>query len=183
MKHSHQMRLRSELRAAGAGDAELKALLPIAANLELLQDASPARPSNRRNWSKFAKPAGFTLSGLAAGMLLVIVSQSVLPTSPLYPVQKLSDNLAAAVQPSYRADVMMKRAHQVHELVAQRAGSGAVLAALADYTSAAGAYKAAPHTSYAAFDYCESNLEQAASIAPPGEKRAITQSLHSLQAT
>lgn len=181
MRQSDRARLRRELRAAGADNAELDALLPVAAQLEELRDA-PVMPSGRR-WLQCIKPAAIALSGAAVGMFVVIFSQSVLPTSWLYPVQKLSDTVAVSIHPAYRAEVMMKRAEQVHVLVSQHADSGKVLATLADYTAQAGAYKATPGVNYAAFEYCESNLKQAAVTATPTEKDAISQSLDSLKST
>jgi hypothetical protein len=179
-----QKQLRQELRAEGASDAELQALLPIATDLRQLRNgrvlAAASRP--QRALPRFMQPVTYTVAGVVAGMFLVMVSQAVLPTSWLYPAQQLSDSVAIDLHPEYRATIMMKRAQQVNQLVAAHANSRVVLATLSSYTSIAGAYKSTPHADYSAFEFCESNLEQAAHHASPEVQRAITSSLQSLQA-
>ena len=114
-------------------------------------------------------------------MALVIFSQDVLPGNWLYPVQKISDNTAVALHPSYRGTVMMKRADQVKQLVAENAGRRDVLAALGDYQNEAAAYRSGATTDYALFDYCKADLQQAADKATGPERTAITKTLSSLQ--
>ena len=172
--------LRQELRQAGASTAEITSLLPIAANLRLLQQPKPKRASIGPWWQKLFRPAVFIVPSLAVGMALIILSQAVSPTSLLYPAQKLSDNIVVAMHPQYRAEVMMKRARQVNQLVAAHASANVVLATLASYTTEAQAYKASSHSSYAAFEYCKSNLQQASTTAPLSVRRAIATSLDSL---
>lgn len=181
MNSYKQQQLRTELSQAGATAAELKQLLPVAANLSLLKETSAKTATG--SWLKIAKPAAFVASGLTAGMLLIVVSQAALPTSWLYPVQKLSDNVAVSLHPQYRANIMMKRAQQVNALVANHADSRQVMATLADYSREASAYRAAAHTNYAAFEYCKTNLEQAAAAASPEVRQAINGSLQSLETT
>ncbi|HUY85057.1 MAG TPA: hypothetical protein VMU97_00915 [Candidatus Dormibacteraeota bacterium] len=177
--------LRKELLAAGATAAEAKELQPIAAKLSLLKGRNAAagnRPKTNR-WRAIVKPAVFVASGLVLGMFVIITSQAALPGSWLYPAQKFSDSVAISIHPQYRANVMMKRAQQVNQLVAQHASSERVLATLADYTAEASAYKDTPHANYAAFEYCKTNLRQAASAAPPDVRQAISISLQSLENT
>jgi hypothetical protein len=181
MKQHKQNQLRQELLQAGAKTAEVKALLPIASRLELLARKQFAGVEATSSRLRFFRPLTVGALGLIIGTFLVIVSQSVLPTSWLYPVQKLSDSVAIDVHPQYRATVMMKRAQQVNGLVAGHSSRQKVLATLADYTNEANAYKALPHANYAAFEFCKSNLEQAASAAPSPERAAITEALTSLQ--
>jgi hypothetical protein len=184
MKDQKQRQLRKELREAGASVAEIEELAPIASRLSLLKDSpAPAVDTKRTHtrWQRMLKPIAFGVSGLALGMFLIIMSQSALPTSRLYPVQKFSDSVAVSFRPQYRANVMMKRAQQVNELVASHAGSEKVLATLADYTKEASVYKSAPHANYSAFEYCKTNLQQAASAASPTVRQAISSSLDSLE--
>lgn len=173
-----QHQLANELRQAGATTAELKRLLPIASRLSLLKE-SMARP----RWFRYVQPVLLTATGLALGMVLIVMSQAVLPTSWLYPVQKFSDNVAVGIHPQYRASIMMKRAQQVNALVANHASSRQVLATLADYTAEANTYKAMPHANYAAFEYCKTNLQQAAAAAAPPIRQTINDSLKSLETT
>jgi hypothetical protein len=178
MKDHKRQQLRKELLAAGASAAEVKELLPIASKISLLGDSPKTN-----HWLRIVKPMAFIASGLALGMFVVIISQAALPTSLLYPVQKLSDSVAISVHSQYRADVMMKRAQQVNQLVANHANSKQVLATLADYSSEAAAYKSTAHANYSAFEYCKTNLQQAAAAASPDVRQAISSSLQPLENT
>jgi hypothetical protein len=166
--------LSQELKLAGASDSEANELAGIANNLKLLEQKS-------RNSRKIFVPIGLATSmGTIIGMALIIFSQTVLPGNWLYPVQQLSDNTAVSINSDYRGTVMMKRAQQVKQLIAEHADSSIVLATLADYQTEASAYKS-DGTNYAVFEYCKSNLQQAATMAPSSERSAITDTLSSLQ--
>lgn len=181
MRFTWQNKLRKELQAAGATPAEADELLPIAADLRRLRPARQRAQVFPIPWQRFVRPALFVLSGAVLGMAIIAWSQSALPTSWLYPVQKLSDAAAVAIHPQYRASVMMKRAEQVNELVAQHADSRAILATLADYSSEAAAYQSTSPGNYAAFEYCKTNLTQAATSASPSVRQAILGQLQQLQ--
>jgi len=182
MREPKQNQLRQELLQAGAKASEVKELLSIASRLELLTNKRlTGVETTPRTRLRIFRPLTVGALGLIIGTFLVIVSQSVLPTSWLYSVQKLSDSVAIDVHPQYRANVMMKRAQQVNGLVAAHSSRQKVLATLADYTNQASAYKTMPHANYAAFEFCKSNLEQAASAAPGPERAAISDALSSLQ--
>jgi hypothetical protein len=173
-------KLRRELTDAGATPAELEELLTLTADLgELSQPKAPK--TSWFSWPRLVRGTSVALAGALAGVALIISVESVLPTNPLYALQKASDNVAMKVHPEYRGTVMMKRAQQVNTLVAQHAGSPVVLATLHDYADAARSYKNTPHADYAAFEFCKSNLQQAAAKATPAEKAAITKSLTYLQ--
>jgi hypothetical protein len=186
MKKRPQNNLRGELKSAGASASEITKLTGIASNLKRLKNSKspsskPILHGQRPSRWKAPIPLGLTsLAGLILGMALVIFSQTVLPGSRLYPVQKLSDNVAVAVHPDYRGVVMMKRAQEVKQLVAQRANLNTVLATLTDYKNEAAIYKSVS-TNYAAFEYCKSNLQQAAQTAPNPERQAIDNTLLSLK--
>jgi hypothetical protein len=182
----YKQQLHKELLAAGASATEVKELLTIASNLSLLKtsEAVVAKDNAKSiRWLRIIKPVAYTASGLVLGMFFVIVSQAALPNSTLYAVQKFSDSIAIDIHPQYRANVMMKRAQQVNELVARHADSKQVLATLADYTKEASIYKSTPHTNYAAFEYCKTNLQQAATAAPTDIRQAISSSLQALETT
>jgi hypothetical protein len=183
MKHRSND-LQEELTLAGATDTEIKGLLPVAAHLTQLKNAQASRlkatahRQQQRRWKALliGIPA---IAGVALGMALVIFSQTVLPGSLLYPIQNVSDTVAMSVDPRYRGTVMMKRAQQVKQLVADHAHANLVLATLADYQTEALAYTSAP-ANYAVFEYCKANLQQAAAIAPRSERQAIHNTLLSL---
>lgn len=180
---SYRDQLTQELHMAGASDAEIRDLLPIASRLAQLQNLRSTATTNHASpshWLRILKPATYILSGLALGVLLIVMSLAASPTSVLFPVQKLSDNIAVHANPNYRAIVMMKRAQQVNQLVRGHASTTQVLAVLNDYTSEANVYKDSSHADYAAFEFCESNLHQAALAASPAIRKAIFASLQSL---
>lgn len=175
--NSTKKKLKKELQTAGASRAELESLLYIATSLGELKSAEqPQRTRRLRSGLLIGVPS---MLGLFVGMLLVMSAQTVLPGSVLYPVQKLSDNIAIFVNPPYRGIIMMKRADQVKTLVDHHAPSNNVLAALADYQREVVSYKATT-ANYADFEYCKNSLEQAASTAPYPERQTINNSLQSL---
>lgn len=184
MKHQPND-LREELKLTGATDSEIKELLPLAANLKQLKNSRGSQSKatvhrQRHSRWKTLLPIGITsITSLALGMTLVILSQTVLPGSVLYPIQKLSDNASMTVDPSYRGTVMMKRAQEVKQLIAKHAPSNLVMATLADYRVEASVYKSSS-ANYAVFDNCKEYLQQAAAIAPSPERQAINNTLLSL---
>lgn len=178
-----QHQLKAELLHVGASRAEVNALLPLAARLgELNEEELPKVGLRKAQSSKLRifRTLAVTAAAVAVCLILVASSQSVMPTSWLFPVQKASDNVAMMVHPQYRATVMMKRAQQVNYLVSVHASTPQVLAVLKDYDRQAGAYKNMSHANYAAFEFCKTNLQQAAKAAPPQEHQAILASLQPL---
>lgn len=181
MNTAIQKQLAKELKAVGAKPADIDNLLPIASKMSLLKRSKKNIDTRMaRRWLKVTKPVAFVASGLIVGMFLVMVSQAVLPSSWIYPVQKFSDSIAVNLHPAYRATVMMKLAQQVKQLVANKANSKLVLATLADYQTEASAYKTMT-SNYAAFEYCKNNLRQAATMTSGTEHQAIDNSLQSLK--
>lgn len=177
--------LEEDLKSKGATDSEVSELLVIAANLKRLKttnnlDIKPAiREQKLSKWGKPIPIVLTTLTGLVFGMFIVVLSQTVLPGSALYPVQKLSDNVSMSLDPNYRGTVMMKRAQEVKQLVADHATSNLVIATLADYQTEASAYKSVP-ANYTVFEYCKANLQQAAVMASNSERQDINDTLSSL---
>jgi len=172
-------KLSQELRRAGAKPAETDGLVKVAAQLRHLKASGPAyaRPRWRR-WN-LAPLAMAAVAGIILGSVLVAYAQTSLPGSWLYPAKRASEKVAVAVDPAYRATLMMRRSQEVEALVGRHANQQVILATLADYRTAAAAYKA---DNYAAFEFCKSNLQQAASAAPGPERAAIDNTLSSLRA-
>jgi len=184
MKAAAQRQLTQELNQAGASPTEVQSLLPIAASLSQLATRPATTAAGRvRRWPQAVRPVGWITVGVALGMFVVLISQAVLPSSWLFPIQKMSDSVAVSLHAPYRATVMMKRAQQVNQLVAAHASSHQILTTLADYSHQASAYKATADAHYAAFIYCQANLQQAASTASPSIRQAIAASLQSLETT
>lgn len=181
MKDEKLEQLESELRQAGAGVSEAADLSRLAFDLKKLKKYQVQNQDTKQFRLRLLRPyfAGALL--LAIVTLPIIWAQSVQPTNWLFPVQKAADSVAVSVHPGYRADVMMKRSEQVNNLVASGANERVILATLADYTAQAKSYEKMPHTSYAAMEYCETNLKQAAAVASPKIKNAIHASLDSLE--
>jgi hypothetical protein len=184
MKVSHPADVSAELLAAGASRIEAKRLSVLAAELSGLgaQRQPIQRPRQTRRW-RYVPAAAIAVLCLLLSATLFEGAQAALPGSWLYPLQRVSDNVAIGIQPAYRGTLMMKRAQQVRWLAAKHAAAPAVLAVLADYTQAAAGYR---HSSdnYPVFEFCESNLRQAAAATPDASVQgAIKHSLAQLQNT
>jgi len=175
--YSHTQ-LRRELRSAGASAAESDELLTVASRLQALKTAQPAGHIVRSRWARLAPLAATAVVFLVLGMGTVSYAQSSLPGTLLYPVKRISENAAVAMDPSYRATLMMRRAEEVNQLVAAHANTHTVQATLADYKVEASAYKT---KDYAALSYCKSALQQASAKATPHEQQMIASTLNSLR--
>jgi hypothetical protein len=182
VKNNARQTLQKELREVGAEAIEIDELVLVATRLELLRMTSKRRKA-RTYVRRVFNPVLFGVSGFAVGIFLVVASQAALPTNPLYSVQKFSDSVVVRLYPQYKVDVMMKLAQQVNELVSSHADSKVVLATLADYMEKASVYKSAPHSNYAALEYCKTSLQQASSAASPVIRRAIATGIQSLEST
>lgn len=176
MRHSPEKTLLHELQAAGASESEARELQSLALQLGQLKPR-PAR-MHKRNW-KLAVPIGAAIGALAI-LLVVVLTRGVMPSNMLYPVQRVSDSVAIAVHPSYRATVMMRQAEQVRELVETHAPSSAVMTALNDYQHQASAYRA-HYANYEVFEHCKDSLRQAANHANGQDRQAINHTLTGLQ--
>jgi hypothetical protein len=182
---NHNTKLRNELKQAGASDSEVNELMRLTDSIKQLKEAKsmpklPVMKFRRPAKWRLVAPLGLaSVTGLVLGMAIVILSQATLPGNVLYPVQKFSDSVAVSLDPSYRGTVMMKRAQEVKQLIANHSNSNLVLATLSDYTSEASVYKSA-YSNYAAFEYCKDSLQQAATMATSSERQAIQSSLSSL---
>lgn len=176
--------LSKELRQAGAGDAEATSLLLLAGQLRQLPAETSASGLPLFRLPRF--PGRLAIAGLGGffglliGASLVIFSQNSLPGGWLYPVKQLSEQAAVAVEPNYKATIMMHRAQEVQSLVARHETSQRVLATLVAYQQEAAAYKSST-SNYSAFEYCKTSLQQAAAHANAQERQAIQATLASLQ--
>jgi hypothetical protein len=181
MKNQPLNKLQEELQSVGADNAEIDKLLPIATRLRQLKtsDTATSKITHSGRW-KLALSTSIVASGLAIFVAVIIASQSVLPNSRMYSIQKISDTVAIDIHPEYRATVMMRRAQQLKILVTNRASSKVVLATLADYSREASAYKSTSGN-YAVFEDCKASLQQAAKQALTPERQAINQALTSLE--
>jgi len=177
---SNKRKLSTELRQAGAKPAETAGLVEVADQLNGLKSGGPAySPANSRHRYNWVGLGVAAITGILLGSFLVAYSQTSLPGSWLYPAKRLSEKVAVAVDPNYRATLMMRRSQEVEELVGRHAGQPVILATLADYRIEAAAYKSG---NYAAFEFCKNNLQQAANNATSAERAAINDTLSSLQA-
>jgi hypothetical protein len=175
--------LSKELLLAGAKQPEADRLLEVAGQLSQLKTdrsthTQPRYRQRLKHWPVFTLSMA-TIAGMLLGGVLVAYSQTSLPGSWLYSTKRASERIAVAVDPSYRATLMMRRSQEVEDLVRRHSNEHVVLATLADYRVEAAAYKS---DNYAAFEFCKNNLEQAANIAPSPERAAIANTLSSLQA-
>lgn len=133
--------LRKELIQAGAKPEEVPGLVHLAGRLSSLKEPIE-KPAYLRT---LLKPISLAATAMVLGMFLIVLSQSVQPSSWLYPVQEVSDNISVDIKPAYRENVMMKRAGQVNQLVASHASAKQILSTLNQYSTLAKAYKHSPH--------------------------------------
>lgn len=179
MKTKFKNTLRAELVSAGARQAEADELVRMSDRLRRLRDDVPkAVPAPRRSVRLRLIPLGaVAVLALLIGMSLVGVAQGSLPGSALYPVKRLSENTAVLMDPNYRATIMMRRADEVRQLIADGASSGRVTATLASYQTTAAAYKG---SNYPALQYCKTSLLRAEKNANPTEHQQIAGVLKTL---
>ncbi len=175
MKRELQTTLKHELLSAGASKSEADELAAVAQRLQALR-AIPESQTTRPHF-RLVPVLSVAVVAPLVGMALVTFSQPSLPGSWLYPVKRLSENTAVAANPNYRATLMMRRADEVRQLVADDAGADKVSATLSTYQAEATAYKS---VNYPAFTYCRSNLKQAEQHANSAEKAQIAAVLKNL---
>lgn len=181
MKRSSQKELRAELVAAGARPDELAGLMAVADAVSGLSPrVVPASARRRFGWPRLAWTAGMAVLCLVIGAGVVMYSQPVLPGSPLYPVQKLSDNAALRIHPEYRGMLMVKRMSQMTALINKHASQGKILAAMADYRAVAAGYRAGGDGNYEILEFCHDSLQQAAANTHGTVRQAVEQSLTDL---
>ncbi len=176
MKDKRQQ-LRKELKSGGAKPSEVESLVMIAEQLRLLKKPSPT-VSQKPLWQRALPFASTGLASFMIGIFLVASSESVMPSSFLFPVQRLSDEVAINIHPEYRGRVMMKRVQQVKLLVANKASSQDILATLNDYQSVASEYSFTS-SDRKVLEFCKVSLTQAADMAQGADKQAITNVLDS----
>lgn len=174
-----QQHLRNELKSGGAKPSEVESLVTIAEQLRLLKKPLP-KVYQRPLWQRAIPFVSTALASLVVGVFLVASSQSVMPSSFLFPIQRLSDEVAINIHPEYRGTMMMKRVQQVKLLVANKASSQDILATLNDYQSVASEYKFTP-SDPRVLEFCKSYLTQAADMAQGADKRAIINVLDSFK--
>jgi hypothetical protein len=187
MKKNNTTSLESELKQAGASEAEAKSLANLAVSLHALKGTEPqlARefkyygppPSPWLAWSKVMFGSLTVIGALSIGLIIASVSQTTIPGNLLYPIKQFTENLAVAVQPDYRGVLMMRRAQEVKQLVAQNSSPRLVDATLQNYKFEVAQYKGG---NYADYEYCESTLLQAEHMASGTQRLAIAQTIASV---
>jgi hypothetical protein len=164
--------LQQELRYAGATPDEISPLSSLATQLGTFKHPPERKIKQRQVW--FAYSAIAAVGCFVIGVGVTSFAQTSVPGGWLYPVKRLSENMTVAVEPDYRATIMMHRAEEVKTLVGDKESSQKVLAALSDYSTQAAGYHM---SSYSTLEYCKSNLQEAAAAASPSERRAINKTL------
>lgn len=122
------MGLRKELRAVGAGSREAEQLADVAQLLgsiktrgmsaETKKRLAPAPEAAKKPRTWIAWSAG---GAFATACLLLIVAQSALPGSWLYPVKRTTEEARAAVQSDYKDNLVEKREDEVERLKLKKA--------------------------------------------------------------
>ncbi|HUD11417.1 MAG TPA: hypothetical protein VMS08_03330 [Candidatus Saccharimonadia bacterium] len=176
--------LEKELEQSGATQDEARTLANYAQSLRQLKDSEPKlRPLNVGTLhSHKLRPGrtrmlatGLTVIGtLVAGIAIAAVAQTSIPGNFLYPVKRVTENVAVTLQPNYRGVLMMRRAQEVAQLVALHKNPGLVNETLQSYKTDVADYKG---NNYADFEYCENSLAQAQSMSQGSERLAIATTL------
>lgn len=181
MKRLATTQLRKELQEAGAGPNEVGELIATANRVAQLKVIPSANTYGQQSgWRRLAPFALTAIVFTVFGAGIVMFSQSVMPGSVLYPVQKLSDAAAITVHPSYRSTIMVKRMLQMTALIDHHASEAQVLAAVADYRSAAAGYHGGS-SNYETLEFCRGSLQQASAQTTGKVRDAIIQALGNLQ--
>jgi hypothetical protein len=179
--------LESELKQAGANADEAKVLAALALSLHDLKGTEPrmnlehqARNPFGNLWHTSSRALTTSLTAVGAlciGLVVAAISQTTIPGNPLYPVKQITESVAVAVQPNYRGVLMMRRAQEVKQLVAQNDSPRLIDATLQSYKSEVAQYKGG---NYADYEYCENTLHQAQSMATGAERLAIAETIASV---
>ncbi len=188
MKNNDTNSLESQLTQAGASPSEARALAGLSVSLRKLQGTEPQLASINRSRSLFRHAPGrrvtTAISSLAVvgtvaiGLAIASIAQTTYPGQLLYPVKRLTENVAVIIQPNYRGVLMMRRAQEVKQLVALHNNPRLINATLQSYKQDVAGFKGG---SYADFEYCESTLRQAEKMSSGAERLAIAETIASVK--
>ncbi len=171
--------LEAELRQAGASSGEARELAEFARSLHQLKGREPRLSSVKRPQSRpFAALVASVAVVGAIGLAIASIAQNTYPGNLLYPVKRLTENVAVIVEPNYRGVLMMRRAQEVKQLVALHDNPQLINATLKSYKNEAADYRGG---NYADFEYCESTLRQAETMSSDAERVAIAETIASVK--
>jgi hypothetical protein len=189
MKNNDTQLLETQLREAGASPDEAHTLARYGHLLHMLKDKEPrvthdmrlplARQLGRRRRVTPLIASLFTIGSLTIGLAVASIAQIAYPGNLLYPVKRLTENVAVIIQPNYRGTLMMRRAVEVKQLVTFHQNPKLINTTLQSYKTEASDYYGGD---YADYEYCESTLVQAEHLANGTERLAIAKTIASVKA-
>lgn len=136
-----KMSLRKELRSVGAGEHEADQLADVARLLGNIKTRGLSSESKKRlapsvEAGKKPRTWQWAVAGsFATACLLLVVAQSALPGSWLYKVKRGTEEARAAVQPSYKENLVEKREDEVEKLMLKKADPAVLEQAEKQYQS------------------------------------------------
>lgn len=123
----NKMSLKKDLRKVGAGEREAEQLADVADLLSSVKTRGLSKDAKKRLApdEKAAKAPKIWLAWGAGGAfatacLLLIIAQSALPGSWLYPIKRTTEEARAALQPGYKDNLVEKREEEVQQLKLQK---------------------------------------------------------------
>lgn len=128
----------------------------------------------------FAPAVAFVLILIFLGAGSVVFAQKSLPGDFLYPVKRLSENVAVSLKPELEQEIVVRRSQEVKDLVEKKEDPGLVKNTLDEFSEET---KKAKSRGYANGNLEEGvkNLEEARERSSEGERRQIEEVLNRLE--
>jgi len=132
-------------------------------------------------WPRLFAPAvAFVLILIFLGAGSVVFAQKSLPGDVLYPVKRLSENVAVFLNPQLQQEIVVRRSQEVKDLVEQKEDSELVKNALDDFSEDSQKAKNKGQTD-GRLEESVRNLEDARERSSESEKKQIDETLKKLE--
>ena len=132
-------------------------------------------------WPRLFAPAvAFVLILVVLGAGSVVFAQKSLPGDFLYPVKRLSENVAVSLNPELEQEIVVRRSQEVKDLVEQKEDPGLVKDTLDDFSEDSQKAKSEGHAN-GNIEEGVRNLEEAKERSSDDEKKQIEETLKKLE--
>ena len=128
----------------------------------------------------FAPTIAFVLILLVLASGSVALAQKSLPGDVLYPIKRLSENIAVSLKPSLEQGIVVRRSQEVKDLVEQKEDPGLVKDTLDDFSEDSQKAKSEGHAN-GNIEEGVRNLEEAKERSSDDEKKQIEETLKKLE--